>query len=171
MRWFPAVIGRERGLGFEELQDFCSLWFLIVRLNVDYTESHQNAASQLHSSICKGYQHESFAIFVTTNSANFSNVYHCTIKRKRQKSSLPPLSLNLLSQNVLERLGVSGELGDTLAQLLDGHLLLVEVESEVGLTVDVCLLLDVERVGVGRIELLGHLILGVVQLLEQVGLN
>ena len=58
------------------------------------------------------------------------------------------LCLNLLAQNVLQRHSVSSEFGDTLAQLLDSHLLLVEVKAEVGLAVDIRLLLDVERLGV-----------------------
>lgn len=79
--------------------------------------------------------------------------------------------LNLLLENVLEGNGVSRELGDTLAELLDGHLLLVEVEAEGGLVVDVGLLLDVEAGSVGSIELLGDGLLGVVEILKKVGLR
>jgi hypothetical protein len=82
----------------------------------------------------------------------------------------PALCLNLLAEDVLERDGVSGELGDALAELLDSHLVLVEVEAECRLVVDVALLLNVERVGVGSVELLGDRLGGVVELLEQVGL-
>ena len=79
--------------------------------------------------------------------------------------------LDLLLEDVLEGDGVGGELGDTLAQLLDGHLLLVEVEAEDGLVVDVGLPLDVEAVGVRGIELLGDGLLRVVEVLEKVGLR
>ena len=80
------------------------------------------------------------------------------------------LCLDLLAQDVLEGDGVGGEFRDTLAELLDGHLVLVEVEAEVGLVVDVGLLLDVERAGVLGDELLGDVVLRVVELLKQVGL-
>jgi hypothetical protein len=53
------------------------------------------------------------------------------------------LCLDLLTQDVLERDGV-GEFRDALAELLDGHLVLVEVKAEVGLVVDVALLLNIE---------------------------
>jgi hypothetical protein len=80
------------------------------------------------------------------------------------------LALDLLAQNILEGDGIRSELGDTLTKLLDGHLVLVEVEAELRLVVDVALLLEVERVGVFGDELLGDLVLRVVKLLEQVGL-
>jgi len=54
---------------------------------------------------------------------------------------------NLLAQDILQGDGISGELADTLAQLLHRHGVLVEVESEVGLVIDVGLLLDVEALG------------------------
>jgi hypothetical protein len=81
------------------------------------------------------------------------------------------LCLNLLAQNVLEGDGISREFGDALAELLDGHLVLVEEKAEFGLVVDVGLLLDVEVGGIGGIELLGDVVLRVVELLEQVGLR
>jgi hypothetical protein len=62
--------------------------------------------------------------------------------------SRPHLCLNLLAKDVLERHGVGCKLGNTLAELLNGHLVLVEVEAEVGLVVNVRLLLEVERAGV-----------------------
>lgn len=49
----------------------------------------------------------------------------------------------LLLEDVLEGHSIGGELADTFAELLDGHLVLVEVEAEVGLVVDVGLLLEV----------------------------
>jgi hypothetical protein len=82
-----------------------------------------------------------------------------------------PLSLDLLAEDVLEGDSVSSEFRDTLAELLDGHLVLVEVEAELGLVVDVALLLEVERVGAVGVELLGDGVLRVVKLLEQVGGN
>jgi hypothetical protein len=54
------------------------------------------------------------------------------------------LCLDLLTQDVLERDSVGGEFRDTLAELLDGQLVLVEVKAEVGLVVDVALLLNIE---------------------------
>ena len=80
------------------------------------------------------------------------------------------LCADLVLQDVLEGDGVSSELADTLTELLDGHLVLVEVEAEQGLVVDVGLLLDVQRGGGGGVELLGDGGIGVDELLEQVGL-
>ena len=79
--------------------------------------------------------------------------------------------LDLLAEDVLEGNGISSEFRDTLAELLGGHLVLVEVEAEGSLVVDVALLLDVERAGVGSIELLRDGVGGVVELLEEVGLG
>jgi hypothetical protein len=67
--------------------------------------------------------------------------------------------LDLLAQDVLEGDCVSGEFRDTLAELLDGHLVLVEEEAELGLVVDVALLLNVELAGVLGDELLGDFVL------------
>ena len=72
---------------------------------------------------------------------------------------------HLLGDDLLDDL-----LLDLLAELLGSHLVLVEVEAEGSLVVDVALLLDVKRVGLGSIELLGNGLCGVVQLLEEVGL-
>lgn len=58
------------------------------------------------------------------------------------------LCLDLLAQDVFKRDGISSEFRDTLAELLDSHLVLVEVEAEVGLVIDVALLLKIERAGV-----------------------
>lgn len=80
------------------------------------------------------------------------------------------LCLDLLLDDVLEGNGISGELGDTLTELLDGHLLLVEVEAEEGLVADVGLLLKVEAGGSGGVELLGDGGVGVEELLKEVGL-
>ena len=88
---------------------------------------------------------------------------HDTIIRHR---NCLHLCLDLLAEDVLERHGVGGEFGDTLAQLLDGHLVLVEVEAEVGLVINVRLLRDVKRAGVGCIQLLGDRVLRVEELLE-----
>jgi len=80
------------------------------------------------------------------------------------------LLLKLGLDDVLERDSVGGELADTLAELLDGHLVLVEVKAEAGLVVDVALLLDVKSAGAGSIELLGDRVAGVEEVLEKVGL-
>ena len=45
--------------------------------------------------------------------------------------------LELLLEDILEGDGVSSELADTLAELVDGHGVLVEVEAEEGLVVEV----------------------------------
>lgn len=54
---------------------------------------------------------------------------------------------------------------------MDGHGVLVEVEAEGGLVVEVRLLLEVELGSVGSVELLGNLLLAVVELLKKVGLE
>lgn len=98
-----------------------------------------------------------------------------TAQKSNQKSQFCPLAAylrrQLLLEDVLEGDGIGGKLADTLAQLLDGHLVLVEVESEEGLVVDVGLLLEIQRRGAGRVQLLGDGLVGVEELLEQVGLN
>lgn len=76
----------------------------------------------------------------------------------------------LLLEDTLEGNGVSSELADTLTELLDGHLVLVEVEAEEGLIVDVGLLLEVQSSGLLSVELLGDGLLGVEEVLKQVGL-
>ena len=45
--------------------------------------------------------------------------------------------LELLLEDILEGDGVSSELADTLAELVNGHGVLVEVEAEEGLVVEV----------------------------------
>jgi hypothetical protein len=77
----------------------------------------------------------------------------------------------LLLEDALERLGIGGELADTLAELVDGHGVLVEVEAEEGLVGDVALLLDVEGRSLSGVELLGDGLGGVEEVLEQVGLG
>lgn len=98
-----------------------------------------------------------------------------TAQKSNQKSQFCLLAAylrrQLLLENVLEGDGIGCKLADTLAQLLDGHLVLVEVESEEGLVVDVRLLLEVEGRGAGRVQLLGDGLVGVEELLEQVGLK
>lgn len=78
--------------------------------------------------------------------------------------------LDLLPQHILKRNSISGELGDALAQLLDGHLVLVEVEAVEGLVVEVVALGDVERLGVFGVEFLGHFVRRGVEVFEEVGL-
>lgn len=80
------------------------------------------------------------------------------------------LLLDLGLDDILEGDGISGELGDTLSELLNSHLVLVEVEAESGLVVDVSLLLKVEGSGAGSVELLGDGSVGVEELLKEVGL-
>lgn len=91
-----------------------------------------------------------------------------TLRNDRYRSFC--LCLNLLAEDVLERDGVGRELGDALTELLDRHLLLVEVEAEVGLAVDVRLLLEVKRSGSRSVELLGDGCGGVVEILKEIGL-
>ena len=81
------------------------------------------------------------------------------------------LLLQLLLENVLEGDGIRGEFADTLAELVHGHGVLVEVEAESGLVVEVGLLLNVECRGLGSVELLGDGLLAVVQLLKERGLR
>lgn len=93
-----------------------------------------------------------------------------TIKQNDRYRTAALRLLDLLTEDVLEGNSIGGEFRDTLAELLGSHLVLVEVEAEGSLVVDVALLLDVKRVGLGSIELLGNGLCGVVQLLEEVGL-
>merc|ERR1711939_1277088 len=94
-----------------------------------------------------------------------------TIKQNDRYRTAALRLLDLLAEDVLEGNSIGGEFRDTLAELLGSHLVLVEVEAEGSLVVDVALLLDVKRVGLGSIELLGNGFCGVVQLLEEVGSN
>lgn len=90
--------------------------------------------------------------------------YHQSVK-------IGPLSLlKLLLKDLLKSLGISSELANALAELVDGHGLLVEFETEQRLVVEVLLLLDVESSGVLGVELLGDRVLAVVKVLEKVGL-
>lgn len=112
---------------------------------------------------------------------SYSPIYHCLHTKKCDQSTIslailvsslsssPPSSLlvsshpsphpthlgssNLRLQDLLQRHGISGELADALAQLLHGHLLLVELEAEQRLIVDVAPLLDVELARLLRLEL------------------
>lgn len=109
-------------------------------------------------------------IFQVINFTHGNNNKEKVITKMHTSDQSPNLCLDLLLQDVLEGDGVSGELGDTLTELLDGHGLLVEVEAEESLVVDVGLLGDVEAGGVGGVELLGDGGGGVVEVLEEVGL-
>jgi len=80
------------------------------------------------------------------------------------------LLLNLGLDDFLEGDGISGELGNTLSELLNSHLVFVEVEAERGLVVDVSLLLEIKGSGAGSVELLGDGSVGVEELLKEVGL-
>lgn len=80
------------------------------------------------------------------------------------------LRLDLLLQKGLQGVGVSRKLRDTLPQLLHCHGVLVQVESEKRLVVQVRTLGDVQGGGTGRVQLLGHGLGGVVELLQQGGL-
>jgi len=88
----------------------------------------------------------------------------------RRQNTQAHLCLNLLPENVLESLGVSSKLADTLAEFVNGHGDLVEVETEKRLVVEVALLLDIERRDLGGIELLWNAVLAVVEVLEEVWL-
>lgn len=98
-----------------------------------------------------------------------------TAQKSNQKSQFCLLAAylrgQLLLEDVLEGDGIGSKLADTLAQLLDGHLVLVEVESEEGLVVDVGLLLEVQGRGAGSVQLLGDGLVGVEELLKKVGLK
>jgi hypothetical protein len=111
----------------------------------------------------------SFATAIPTQIKTEGGTYTDHNNRDFVKTPIPglaTLSLDLLAQDVLEGDGVGGEFRDTLAQLLDSHLVLVEEEAELGLVVDVGLLFDVERSGVAGVELLGDRVLRVVELLK-----
>lgn len=86
---------------------------------------------------------------------------------KKSKSQRAPLCADLALQDVLKSVGIGRKLADTLTQLLNGHLVLVKVEAEQRLVLDVALLLKAERAGGAGIELLGHIGLGVEELLKQ----
>lgn len=86
-----------------------------------------------------------------------------------KKRSEPNLSLDLLGKKLLEGNGISSELGDTLTELLNTHSLLVEVETELSLVVEVLALLDLKAGGTSGVELLGHGLGGVVEVLQEVG--
>ena len=78
--------------------------------------------------------------------------------------------MDLLLEDVLERIGIGGKLADTLAEFVHSHGGLVEVESEERLIFEVALLLDIKRRRIGCVELLGNLVFAVVKLLEKVWL-
>ena len=84
--------------------------------------------------------------------------------------SRPLRGLDLLLEDVLHGDSVSRKLGDTLAEFVHGHWLLVEVEAEEGLVVDVATLGNIELGRALRVELLGDGSGGVVELLKESGL-
>jgi len=92
-------------------------------------------------------------------------------RRQFKQATQMHLCLNLLPEDVLESLGVSSELADTLAELVDGHCDLVEVETEETLVVEVALLLNVELGHIGCVELLWEALLAVVELLKETRLR
>lgn len=130
-------------------------WYKIVTSFVFHSISH---LCTLH------YRSE-----VATHSAH-PQKSHTLYNEHDEKRRNSFLRLDLLLDNVLEGDGVGGKLGDTLTQLLDGHLVLVEVEAEEGLIADVALLLEVEARRGGGVELLGDGLLGLEELVQQVGL-
>ena len=79
----------------------------------------------------------------------------------------PLCGLDLLLKDVLHGDSVSSELGNTLAELVHGHWLLVEVEAEESLVVNIAALGDVELGGALSVELLGDGGGGVVELLKE----
>ncbi len=87
--------------------------------------------------------------------------------------AVPPYSslcAELLPDDVLQGDGVGGEFADALAQLLDGHMFLVEVEAVERLVIDVRLLLDIESCGRGGVELLRDSVVRVNELLKEIRL-
>lgn len=80
------------------------------------------------------------------------------------------LSLDLGLQHALEGVSILAEALDTLRQLVDGHLVLLEVLVVRRAVADVGLLLDVEGGSSGGVELLGDRGGAVVELLEEFGL-
>jgi len=81
-----------------------------------------------------------------------SKLYFISIQFVHSKCPLLPttvpickhnLRLDLLLEGILQRNGISGKLADTLTQFVDGHWVLVEIESEGRLVVNVGLLLDI----------------------------
>lgn len=79
--------------------------------------------------------------------------------------------LNLLPQDALQRNRISSELADPLAQLVHRHRLLVEVESEQRLIVEIALLLNIQALRLIPNQLLRHLVLAVIQLLQKIRRN
>ena len=102
---------------------------------------------------------------------------HLSLSKPTQYFSYPPMYdmphnpnsslLELLLENTLESDGVRSELADTLAKLLSGHLVFVQVEAEGSLVLDVGLLLDVKGLRALGIELLGNGSIGVEELVEE----
>jgi hypothetical protein len=78
--------------------------------------------------------------------------------------------LNLCLKDILKSHSISSKLADTLPQLLNCHLVLVEVEAEIGFVVDVCLFLEVKGTGFRSVELLGNGVAGAHELFEEIGL-
>ena len=77
----------------------------------------------------------------------------------------------MLPEDALERDGIGGKPGDTLAQLLNSHGLLVEVEAEESLVINVRFLLDIQRSGVLSIKLLRDIGGRIVKFFEKFGLR
>jgi hypothetical protein len=106
--------------------------------------------------------------FPLKSSLIFSQYFHPSISLLIRRAIL---SFDLGLEDTLEGDGIGSKLGDTLTELLNSHLVLVEVEAEEGLVRDVCLLLDVEGMSGGSIQLLGDRGVRVEEILEKVGLD
>lgn len=76
--------------------------------------------------------------------------------------------LDLLPENALQCDCIRRKLADTFSELLNRHLLLIEVEAEQRFVVDISALGNVQLVGIISEQLLGHLVCRVIEVLEQV---
>lgn len=96
---------------------------------------------------------------------NKKHVYWTSYSTTRNRNFL---SLELLDQRVLQSSTVLGETSDTLVELVKGHDIIEKFPSELGLVVKVGSLGD--GLASGRsVELLGEVVLRLVELIEELG--
>lgn len=96
---------------------------------------------------------------------NKKHVYWTSYSTTRNRNFL---SLELLDQRVLQSSTVLGETSDTLVELVKGHDIIEKGPSELGLVVKVGSLGD--GLASGRsVELLGEVVLRLVELIEELG--
>jgi len=116
-------------------------------INLDFSEDAGNFSLLIDLySACSSKIHRAFSLHLVMTKIQFF-ILHSSLISFHRPPKLASLCLNLRLKDILKSHSISSKLADALPQLLNCHLVLVEIEAEVGFLVNVCLLLDIERLG------------------------